>query len=159
MAVHFPQLPRLESLGLKPIESLDDLAVFAKADIKRLNKTNPYDSVKEASLFNGYANRIKLSFAAWLKIHTCEICRAQEESRVFCFHHLNPGDKEGTVSTLSYGRDKRKFLLEITKCVYVCETCHQDLHLAMGAHINDYENINRWRHSSLQGVLGSSTRV
>jgi len=159
LGVHFPQLLRLESLGLKPIDSLNDLVEFLKADIKRLNKTNPYDSIKERSLFNGYGSRIKLSFAAWLKLHTCEICKAEETARVFNFHHLNPDDKEGGVSQLSTGKDKRKFLLEITKCVYVCETCHQDLHLAMGVHVNDYENINRWRHSSLQGVLGSSTRV
>lgn len=66
-------------------------------------------------------------FDEYKKTLKCEKC---EESRwwVLDFHHLDPNEKEHSISVLKYGGSKPKLLKEIEKCMVLCSNCHRDLH-------------------------------
>ena len=49
------------------------------------------------------------------------------------FHHINPNEKEFTISKLKHFGSKEKLLKEIEKCVVLCANCHR---------IHHYDEIN-----------------
>ena len=55
----------------------------------------------------------------------CSICG---EDRIWCldFHHVNPNEKEGSVSHMIQAPNKLK--LELEKCIVLCANCHRDIH-------------------------------
>lgn len=67
-----------------------------------------------------YVNSIKSSLK-------CSVCG---EDRWWCldFHHLDPNEKEESVSVLVRKGSKTKIDEELKKCVVLCANCHRDLH-------------------------------
>jgi hypothetical protein len=40
------------------------------------------------------------------------------------FHHVNPNDKEATVSRLITSNEHPRIMLEVDKCLLLCKNCH-----------------------------------
>lgn len=56
----------------------------------------------------------------------CILCGYDKCKTSLSFHHLNPKEKDFTISGKSFSWDKLK--LELDKCVLLCLNCHQELH-------------------------------
>lgn len=62
------------------------------------------------------------------KTLSCSVCG---ESRHWCldFHHLDPSEKDDTVSQMVvHNCSTERILEEVSKCVVVCRNCHADIH-------------------------------
>lgn len=58
----------------------------------------------------------------------CSMCK---ENHPACldFHHIDPTEKEATVSQLvAWGRSQEEILIEISKCIILCSNCHRKHH-------------------------------
>lgn len=67
-------------------------------------------------------------FREWKREQGCYIC---DESEPVCLdmHHLDPSEKEDTVSNLiAKGYSKESWLKEANKCIVVCSNCHRKIH-------------------------------
>ncbi len=58
------------------------------------------------------------------KFNTCEIC-GLVGWRKMQFHHPNGEDKSANPSDI---RSIKKWLYEVSKCIVLCASCHQELH-------------------------------
>lgn len=56
----------------------------------------------------------------------CEKCGYNKCERALTFHHLNPNEKEFTLSRPSISWQKMKN--ELDKCILVCFNCHMEIH-------------------------------
>ena len=56
----------------------------------------------------------------------CERCGYDKSKRALSFHHLDPNEKEFTVSSANKSWDSVK--KELDKCMLVCMNCHMELH-------------------------------
>lgn len=56
------------------------------------------------------------------------------EDHIACldFHHRDPSEKDGTVSSIARNNSTKKVLLEIEKCDILCANCHRKLHYEWG---------------------------
>lgn len=68
-------------------------------------------------------------FHDWKRQQGCIICG---ESEPYCLdmHHLNPNEKETTVSSLT-SSGWTKLMKEASKCVVVCANCHRKIHAGL----------------------------
>lgn len=58
----------------------------------------------------------------------CRMCGYTRCKDALEFHHINPDEKEETLSYM-YGHSSfRKILAESIKCILVCATCHKEIH-------------------------------
>lgn len=73
-------------------------------------------------------NIIKEWFREYKRSLNC--CRCDEKHiATLQFHHLNPKEKEYSVSHMpSNGCSKNKILKEISKCIVLCANCHAKEH-------------------------------
>ncbi|AKN44340.1 HNH endonuclease [Salmonella phage NR01] len=59
----------------------------------------------------------------------CQICGYSKCKAALEFHHLDPAEKEYSVSTFkSSRRNKEVVLAELKKCVLLCSNCHREIH-------------------------------
>jgi len=56
----------------------------------------------------------------------CQICDYNKSSNALHFHHLNPNEKDFSISGKSLSFDKLKS--EVDKCILVCSNCHSEIH-------------------------------
>ena len=56
----------------------------------------------------------------------CEICGYNKCNRALAFHHVDPTEKEYSLSRPSIGWEKMK--KELDKCILVCCNCHMEIH-------------------------------
>lgn len=56
----------------------------------------------------------------------CELCGYNKCNRALQFHHLNPEEKDFSISGKSVSFDKLKD--EVEKCILVCSNCHSEIH-------------------------------
>ena len=56
----------------------------------------------------------------------CERCGYDKCKRALSFHHLDPNEKEFTLSSANKGWESVK--KEVDKCIMVCMNCHMELH-------------------------------
>lgn len=158
MAAHFPQLHKLEKIGLKPINNIKELVSIWERDTNFILKSSPYSQVENKKEYNQYANATRGSFLCWLKAFTCELCKFKNETRAFNFHHVDPSRKKMNVLGSMGCKNKVKVLKEILKCVYLCENCHYKIHAQEGGLDVKYEIINRRRYTYISNLLGSTKR-
>jgi len=57
---------------------------------------------------------------------SCELCGYYKCDRALEFHHLNPEEKDFSISGKSLSFDKLKD--EVDKCMLVCSNCHCEIH-------------------------------
>lgn len=56
----------------------------------------------------------------------CQICGYYKSSRALQFHHINPDEKDFTISGKNYSWDK--MVKEVDKCILLCGNCHSEVH-------------------------------
>ena len=56
----------------------------------------------------------------------CELCGYKKCNRSLQFHHLNPDEKDFTISGKSFSFENLKE--EVDKCILVCSNCHSEIH-------------------------------
>jgi len=56
----------------------------------------------------------------------CEVCGYSRCHRALKFHHLNPAEKEFSISSSFRYWDAIK--AELDKCILVCGNCHDEIH-------------------------------
>jgi hypothetical protein len=85
------------------------------------------DSAKERNkkAVTTYRQRIKLK-ALKYKGNKCVICGYDRCSRALQFHHLDPVQKDFSVSRVT--RRWRSIKPELDKCILVCANCHAEIH-------------------------------
>ena len=59
----------------------------------------------------------------------CERCGYNKSTRALQFHHLDPNEKDFTISRKSYSIERLK--KEVDKCILVCANCHAEIHSKM----------------------------
>lgn len=67
----------------------------------------------------------------------CIIC-GESEPVCIDFHHINPEEKEFTISK-HRNRSKEWLSIEITKCVCLCANCHRKVHAGL-LNLNNFIN-------------------
>lgn len=74
----------------------------------------------------------------------CKHC-GESKSYLLDFHHVDPTEKEGTLSDFSKGYNLEKFFKELDKCDLLCANCHREfhyLHTKYDITYEDYLNDN-----------------
>lgn len=56
----------------------------------------------------------------------CSICGYDKSLRALHFHHVDPNEKDFTISSKSYSYERLK--KEVDKCILVCSNCHCEIH-------------------------------
>jgi 5-methylcytosine-specific restriction endonuclease McrA len=59
----------------------------------------------------------------------CARCGYNKYPEVLEFHHLNPKEKDFSISEKGYSRSWDKVKLEIEKCLLICANCHRETHV------------------------------
>jgi len=57
----------------------------------------------------------------------CQICGYNKCERSLCLHHLNPEEKEFTISGYRI-KNWDKIVVEAKKCILLCHNCHNEVH-------------------------------
>lgn len=60
----------------------------------------------------------------------CSNCGYDKDFRVLDCHHLNPNEKDFTVSSFK-SLTRTKILTELSKCSLLCANCHREEHLGI----------------------------
>ncbi len=112
---------------------------FCKTKYKELNKnptTSKYANVKD------YRKRIKLKAVDYLG-GKCILCNYKKSIRALSFHHINPSEKEFSISSSHVKWATLKS--ELDKCILVCSNCHSEIHEGLVAPdlISEAANISR----------------
>jgi len=58
----------------------------------------------------------------------CIICGYDKCPNALDFHHINPAQKDFSLSVRGLTRSWDKIRKEISKCVLVCANCHREIH-------------------------------
>ena len=130
------------------------------ADYFGITRDTIRNFISDTDILNNKKNRNKItrsqSVIAWRKRKKieltehkggkCEICGYNKSTAALHFHHVNPKEKDFTISRKSYSFERLK--KEVDKCIMVCSNCHSEIH----EEINQYgksqivENILNNKH-------------
>ena len=58
----------------------------------------------------------------------CEICGYDKCLGALDFHHLDPSQKDFTISNSNIYKNLDKLKEEVNKCILVCANCHREIH-------------------------------
>ena len=144
---------KLGEIGLKHIDTFDKLIKFCKGFQGFLLSKNPY--IRKKTGYDAYRYQVRMYILGLLRNFTCEHCGVINLKRSLHFHHINPKTKRFRISRIG----QHNFILglqESLKCKYLCDECHYQEHLKMGDYYGYFETIDRWRHTYIQSVLGST---
>lgn len=72
-----------------------------------------------------WRKRVKLKLIEY-KGGGCQICGYNKSIGALSFHHLDPNEKDFSISGKSLSFDKLK--KETDKCILVCSNCHSEIH-------------------------------
>lgn len=72
-----------------------------------------------------WRKRTKLKLVEY-KGGKCQICDYNKSITALHFHHLDPNEKDFSISGKSLSFDKLKN--EVDKCILVCSNCHSEIH-------------------------------
>lgn len=91
-------------------------------------KNRPKRQIKPVRDTSEYRVNIKQRLIDY-KGGKCQICRYNRCINALEFHHINPKEKDFTISggTKSFNTLK----LEVDKCILVCSNCHREIHAGL----------------------------
>jgi len=58
----------------------------------------------------------------------CEKCRYDRCIDALEFHHIDPNQKDFTISSKGYTRSWERVKTELDKCMILCANCHREVH-------------------------------
>lgn len=73
----------------------------------------------------------------------CQLCGYQKCSSALDFHHLNPEEKDFSLSTTSSYKNIDKMKQEVDKCILVCANCHREIHYKLSNPEYDSDILER----------------
>lgn len=100
------------------------------------NKERHHNLMKEWNKNNkdkvhGYERKHRADRKEWfIEIKSDLHCKNCNEDRWYCleFHHRDPNEKEGTISSIYWRWSKERILEEMEKCDVLCSNCHKAFH-------------------------------
>lgn len=81
---------------------------------------------KTSDYVMNWRNRVKLKLIEYKGGSCCKCGYNKLIPSVYDFHHLNPEEKDFSISGKSYSFEKLKS--EVDKCILVCRNCHAEIH-------------------------------
>ena len=133
MGGHSDRLTDEQKMGLQKLyDEIGNLKKVAKI------KGHAYETVRKYVTWNKKNKKITRSESVieWRKRTKqklidykggeCEICGYRKCNRSLQFHHLNPNQKDFSISGKSLSFEKLK--IEVDKCILVCSNCHCEIH-------------------------------
>lgn len=81
--------------------------------------------------FRKYNQTKKEKNKIWLQTIKDNLCCAKcgdSRNYVLDFHHINPLEKDMSVSLLLSKGSRKRVIDEIEKCIVLCSNCHRELH-------------------------------
>ena len=93
--------------------------------VKKYVTTINKKKVSKSEAVIDWRRRTKIKLVEY-KGGKCQICDYNKSINALQFHHLNPSEKDFTISgkSLSFERLKN----EVDKCILVCSNCHSEIH-------------------------------
>lgn len=61
----------------------------------------------------------------------CKICGYNRCTEALEFHHLDPTQKDITISSEGYSKGWKVIEKELSKCVLLCSNCHREVHAGL----------------------------
>lgn len=104
-----------------PIHGLTEFTFYKSSSSKGQFKCNKCEV--EIAVIKNQKRKIK---AVEYKGGKCELCNYDKNISALEFHHLNPAEKDFTISGFKCGWDDLK--RELDKCIMVCANCHREIH-------------------------------
>jgi hypothetical protein len=92
----------------------------------------------------------------------CQICGYNKSIRALEFHHVNPKEKEITLSLIGLLRKWEIIIKEIKKCILVCSNCHKEFHanLVSQKEIDEiYQQNYLYINSQLDSEIKNETKI
>jgi len=126
----------IEKIGLlyneiKSIRKVSDILDISRDTVMKYITVNKdklsTDKIKERKIKNviEWRKRVKLKLLEY-KGGQCVMCGYNKCSRSLEFHHLDPNEKDFTISGKSWSFERLK--CEVDKCILVCSNCHNEIH-------------------------------
>lgn len=114
---------------LKNIKKVSNITGYSKATIKKnidINKLS-IDEIKKNKCDSvvSWRKRTKIKLVEY-KGGKCEKCGYDKFLQALEFHHLDPKEKDFTISGKSWSFEKLK--TEVDKCILLCSNCHIEIH-------------------------------
>ncbi len=103
-------------------------------DCMNKNRMNRYhiNKKKEIEVKIRYKQGLKDFIDSIKSTLKCELC-GEDNPIVLDFHHLDPSEKDFTLSdAVRLSKSKKKILNEISKCMVLCANCHRIIHYKEG---------------------------
>lgn len=72
--------------------------------------------------------RLIKKWALEYKGNHCELCGYNKCIDALEFHHLDPNQKDFSISDRDIKLDWEKIKNELDKCILICANCHRELH-------------------------------
>lgn len=72
--------------------------------------------------------RLIKKWALDYKGNKCELCGYHKCIDALDFHHLDPSQKDFSISDRDIKLDWEKIKEELDKCILICANCHRELH-------------------------------
>lgn len=126
---------RISIEEIDKINNLYDLGLTVKDIAQKLNrdKGHIYRFIKNKRIARSnkskdvidWRKRTKLKLIEY-KGGKCEICGYNKCEAVLQFHHINPKEKDFSISGKSWSFEKLK--QEVDKCMLLCANCHTEKH-------------------------------
>jgi predicted transcriptional regulator len=105
--------------------SRETLRKILPDNIIEINKCNKNVKKTNSQAVIDWRKRKKIELVEY-KGGCCEKCGYNKSISVLQFHHLDPTQKDFTISSKSYSLEKLK--KEVDKCIMVCANCHLEIH-------------------------------
>ena len=58
----------------------------------------------------------------------CVCCGYKKTNNALEFHHLNPQEKDFSISSAKFTKFDNRIIEELNKCALVCRNCHAEIH-------------------------------
>lgn len=62
----------------------------------------------------------------------CEKCGYSKCIQALEFHHVDPAEKDFSVSSNTHNKSWEAVKAELDKCILVCANCHREIHAELG---------------------------
>lgn len=112
--------------------SLKKVAKQSHISVERLSKVlilkNRVQTISKSEAVISWRKRAKLKLIE-CKGGKCQCCGYKNYAGALEFHHLDPNEKDFTISGSSKAFDK--LIKEIDKCILVCSNCHKEIHAGL----------------------------
>lgn len=110
------------------IKSKRKTAIFFNVSKEKIMKIVGDVSIKKISGSEAVINWRKKKKIELVKYKggCCERCGYNKSFEVLQFHHINPNEKDFSISGKSYSINRLK--KEVDKCILVCANCHIEIH-------------------------------